>query len=186
MGKLLDTLKANGVEITEEIENKIMEEFVEKKDIEIKDTEITNLKEQLKTRDKDIDELKKTDGTKLKEELATLQEKYKDETEALQKKLQDTQFESALDLALSTINAKDTGIIKNLVDRQKVQLKDGKLEGLTEQIENLKKEKDFLFNATEEKQDTKQTYTYTPRDGRPSNEPTTLGDAVAQAIGLIQ
>lgn len=186
MGKLLDTLKANSVEITEEIEKKVMEEFVEKKDIELKDTKISELEEQLKTRNKDIEELKKVDGTKLKEELDTLQSKYKDETEALQKKLQDTQFENALDLALTGINAKDSGLVKTLIDREKLQLKDGKFEGLTEQIESLKKEKDFLFAAAEDKIATNPTYTYTPKDGKPSTEPTTLNDAVAQAMGFVQ
>lgn len=187
MGKLLDSLKANSVEITEDIEKKVMEEFVEKKDADLKDTEITNLKEQLKTRDKDIEELKKTDGTKLKEELATLQTKYKDDTEALQKKLQTSQFESALDLALMEVNAKDKEIIKTLIDKEKIQLKDGKLEGLTDQIETMKKEKDFLFNVeTKKENDTKQSYVYTPVDGKPSGEPTTLADAVAQAMGYAK
>lgn len=189
MGKLLDTLKANGVEITEDIEKKVMEEFIEKKDSDLKDTEITNLKEQLKTRDKDIEELKKTDGTKVKEELTTLQDKYKKDTEALKKELADTQFESALDLALSSVNAKDSGIIKTLLDKEKIQFKDGKFEGLTEQLETMKKEKEFLFNAEENKasEDNKQKqYTYTPVGGKASSEPTTLNDAVAQAMGYAQ
>lgn len=189
MAKLLDTLKVNGVEITEEIEKKVMEEFVEKKDYDLKDTEITNLKEQLKTRDKDIEGLKKTDGAKVKEELTALQDKYKKDTETLKKELADTQFESALDLALSSVNAKDKGIIKSLIDKEKVQFKEGKLEGFTEQIEIMKKEKDFLFNAEENKasEDNKlKQYTYTPVGGKASSEPTTLNDAVAQAMGYVQ
>jgi len=187
MGKLLDSLKLNGVEITEEVETKVMAEFVEKKAVELKETEISNLKEQLKTRDKDIEELKKTDGTKLKEELVTLQTKYKDDTEAYEKKLQATLFENALDLALLEVNAKDKGIIKTLIEKEKIQLKDGKLEGLTDQIEALKKEKEFLFNKEadpEEKKD--HSYVYTPADGKQSNEPTTLNDAVAQALGYVK
>lgn len=186
MAKLLDALKENGVEITEEIEKKVMEEFVEKKDVDLKDTKISELEEQLNTRNKDIEELKKIDGTKLKEELDSLQTKYNDETEALKKKLQNTQFENALDLALTGINTKDSGLVKTLLDREKLQLKDGKIEGLTEQIESIKKEKDFLFNSAETKNETNSTYTYTPKDGKAGNELATINDAVAQAMGFVQ
>lgn len=184
MGKLLDVLKENGIEITEEVEKKAMEEFVEKKDVELKDTEISDLKEQIKTRDTDIEELKKVDGTKLQEELTTLQGKYEADTEALQTKLNDTEYNSALELELLGTNARDTSLIKTLLDKEKLIFKDGKFEGLSDQIEQIKKEKDFLFNPDEQTQ-TSSTYTYTPGGGGTAEKKvSTLNDAVAQAMGL--
>lgn len=164
MGKLLDTLKNNGVEITEDIEKKVMEEFVEKKDADLKDTEITNLKEQLKTRDKDIEELKKTDGTKLKEELTTLQDKYKTETEDLQKELSETQLNNAIKLELLKTNAVDVDVVETLLDKQSITLKDGKAIGFSEQIEKLQKDKGFLFKEADGKNESK--YKYEPGGGK--------------------
>lgn len=183
MGKLLDVLKASGIEITEEIETKVMEEFVEKKDFDLKETEVSDLKEQIKTRDNDIEELKKVDGTKLQEEIRTLQTKYEDDTKALETKLAETEYNSALELALLGINAKDTALIKTLLDKEKITFKDGKFEGLSDQVEQIKKERDYLFDSG--KQNEKSTYNYNPAGGGPTDkEVSTLGDAVAQAMGL--
>lgn len=185
MGKLLDALKLAGVEITEDIEKKVMTEFIEKKDADLKDTEITNLKEQLKTRDKDIENLKKVDTEKLQAELETLQDKYKTDTEALQKKLSDTEFNNALELELRGTNAKDTTLIKTLLDNEKITFKEGKFEGLADQIEQIKKDRDYLFNPAEQT-DNNQTYTYKPSGGKSDTTPASLADAVAQSMGLQQ
>lgn len=184
MGKLLDTLKTNGVEITEEIETKVMSDFVEKKDVDLKDTEISDLKEQLKTRDKDIEDLKKVDGAKLKDELKTLQDKYKTDTETLQIKIKESEFNNALEIALMGVNAKDRDIIKTLLDKEKITFKEGKFEGFNEQIDQLKKDKDFLFNADD--QQTNKTYTYKPNGGGTETAPGSLNDAIAHAMGLQQ
>lgn len=184
MGKLLDTLKTNGVEITEEIETKVMSDFVEKKDVDLKDTEISDLKEQLKTRDKDIEDLKKVDGAKLQDELKTLQDKYKTDTETLQTKIKESEFNNALEIALMGVNAKDKDIIKTLLDKERITFKEGKFEGFNEQIDQLKKDKDFLFNA--EDQQTNKTYTYKPNGGGTETSPGSLNDAIAQAMGLQQ
>lgn len=182
MAKLLDVLKANGVEITEEIETKVMEEFVEKKEVELKVTEISDLKEQLKTRDTDIEELKKVDGTKLQEELTTLQTKYKADTEALQTKLDDTEYNNTLDLELLSTNAKDVNLVKTLLGDEKFERKDGKLVGLSEKLEQIKKDRDYLFNNEEQKET---TYTYKPAGGGAAEKKVeTLSDAIAQTMGL--
>ncbi len=183
MGKLLDTLKSKGIEITEDIEKEVMTEFVEKKDVDLKDTEISTLKEQIKTRDQDIEELKKVDGAKLQEELTTLQGKYKEDTDKLQKQLEDTVFENALDLELTGINAKDVKLVKTLLDREKIKLNDGKVEGFKEQIEQIKKEKEFLFNA-ETSETKKPPYEYKPNGGTGSDENLNLSDAVAMAMEI--
>lgn len=184
MGKLLDDLKARGIEITEEIEKKVMEEFIEKPDADLKDKEISTLKEQLNTRDKDIEELKKVDATKLQDELATLQGKYKDDTENLKKQLDSTVFENALDFELAGVNAKDIKLVKTLLDREKIKLNDGKVEGLKEQVEQLKKDKDFLFNQ-ENIQTKNPPYEYKPNGGNDTNSTDfTLSDAIADAMKI--
>ncbi|HBB27682.1 MAG TPA: hypothetical protein DC000_00235 [Clostridiales bacterium] len=180
MAKLLDLLKANGIEITEEIEQKVLEEFVDKTGVQLKDTEIEELKEQLKARNIDIEELKKIDVNELQTKLTSMEEKYAADTETLNKKLSDTQFDNALEIAIMKTNAKDNVLIKTLLNKEKINFKDGKVEGFDEQIEQIKKEKDYLFNT----EDTKNTYVYKPNGGSSDNAPTTFSEAVAQSMNL--
>lgn len=62
-------------------------------------------------------------------------------------------FEMALELELTKSNAKKTKAVKALLDLEKVKRKeDGTFEGLNEQLEELKKSDDYLFNTGEVKQ----------------------------------
>lgn len=85
--------------------------------------------------------VKKFDGVgveKMKSELADWSKKYAEDTAALK-------LDSALSLALAGCGARDMEIVKGLIDRSLVKLDDGKLVGVSEQLERLKTEKAFLF-----------------------------------------
>lgn len=145
MGKLIDKLKEHKIEITSEIEKLVMEEFVDKSEVDLKDTEITDLKHQIKTRDTDIEELKKVDGAKLQESLQslqTLQTKYKEDTEKLNKQLSDAIFEGNFAKAISGKKVKDADILKSLIVKDK---------DISEQIQKYETEKAFLFDNVESK-----------------------------------
>ncbi len=86
--------------------------------------------------------VKKFDGVdvdKLKSDLADMTKKYADDTAALK-------LDNALSLALAGCGAKDAEIVGKLLDRSIIKLgEDGKLVGVTEQLEKLKTDKAFLF-----------------------------------------
>lgn len=58
--------------------------------------------------------------------------------------------ESAIENALEKVKVKSTRALRALIDFDKVGFEDGKITGLTEQIEQLKEECDFLFFGEEE------------------------------------
>lgn len=101
-------------------------------------------------RDKQLETLKKNSGDAegLKKQIEQLQadnKKAKDEAEA---KLKDLQFANAIKLAIVE-KAQDVDIVSGLFDKTKLILgEDGKVTGLTEQVEALKKNKAFLFKGT--------------------------------------
>ena len=72
-------------------------------------------------------------------------EKLTKEIETMKKEASEKEFNSALDSALKEFNSKNDKLVKALLDREKITLKDGKLEGIKEQLEEIKKENDFLF-----------------------------------------
>ena len=64
------------------------------------------------------------------------------------KKLNDYKFEQAVEKAITDAGAADVVSVKANLDMSAVtQSEDGKIEGLSEQLENLKTEKPFLFKA---------------------------------------
>lgn len=91
--------------------------------------------------------VKKFDGVdveKMKSEIEDWRKKYDDDTTALKK-------ENAISKILATCGAKDTDIVGKLLDLSIVKFgDDGKLMGIEEQLQKLKTDKSFLFNAADE------------------------------------
>lgn len=184
MGKLLEALKAQGVEITEDVEKAVMADFVEKKDADLKDVEIADLKEQIVKRDADIEKLKEADP-EVKKQLEELQEKYNQDTKDLSDKLADAKLTGELKLALSQTGTRDVELLAGLIDKAKLKLsEDGKLDGLTEQLDKIKTEKAFLFNAEDP---TKKGNEFQYKPGAADSKATenvSFNDAVAEAMGV--
>jgi len=82
---------------------------------------------------------KEFDAEKIREEAK--EEALMSAREEFQKEKRDNAIQSALENA----NSKSIKALKALIDLDKVEFEDGKLTGLSEQIETLKKECDFLF-----------------------------------------
>ena len=100
-------------------------------------------KEKQESLETELDEAnKKIEGFKTLEED---KEKLTKEIETMKKEASEKEFNSALDSALKEFNSKNDKLVKALLDREKITLKDGKLEGIKEQLEEIKKENDFLF-----------------------------------------
>lgn len=67
------------------------------------------------------------------------------EIEELKKAATEKDFNSALESALKEAKVKNSKLVKALLDNEKLTLKDGKLEGIEEQLKTIKEENDFLF-----------------------------------------
>ena len=57
----------------------------------------------------------------------------------------------AIDAAIKEAGAKDISDIKPHIDMEKVTFEDGKISGLSEQLEKIKTDKGYLFNSDEKK-----------------------------------
>lgn len=185
MAKLLEALKAQGVEITEEVEKAVMADFVEKKDADLKDVEITDLKGQITKRDTDITELKKTDPG-LKKQLEDMEIKYNQDTKDLGDKLADAKITGELKLALAQSKTKDVDLLVSLIDKSQLKFTDdGKLDGLDDQLTKLRTDKSFLFSTDEPGKETKPGYQYKPGGAEEkATEKVSLEDAVAEALSI--
>ena len=104
---------------------------------------------QLEAANKTIANLKKAakefdgvDVKDLKEKLSTLQSRYDTDLAAMRR-------DSAIELALTKARAKSGIAAKAMLDLEKIKLEDGKLTGLDELLEALKKDNGWLFEQDE-------------------------------------
>lgn len=110
-----------------------------------------SLTDQLAERDKQLTALKKSAGDNegLKKEIETLQAANKQQKADFEAQAKALKIDTAIKLAIAD-SAQDTDIVAGLIDKAKVILgEDGKVAGLTEQVEALKKDKAFLFKSTQ-------------------------------------
>jgi len=108
------------------------------------------LENDIKTRDKQLEELKKETGNA--EELQAQIRKLHEENKEAQKKyeacMKELKFTNAIKAALAG-KAQDEDIVAGLVDREKlVVLEDGTVAGLDAQIKALQESKAFLFKSS--------------------------------------
>ena len=115
-----------------------------KDDVASKESELESVRGQLTQRDKDLNDLKKkgADVEDIQQKLADLQAKYKQDTEALETKA----------------GVRDAEIFEKILNKDEISVKDGKLIGLTEQIEAQRAKSPYLFNGEKQAQ-------YTPNQG---------------------
>ena len=92
--------------------------YVDKNKYADMETLANGYKSQIAQRDKDIAELKKQ-----------------------------TKFHSALDLALAGSGARNAKALRGLLDMDKIKFENDELTGFSEQLEQIKAENDFLFDA---------------------------------------
>lgn len=134
--EVIDKVMAENGSDIESLKNKISELTIER----------DGAKEQLTKRDADIATLKKsaeaTDA--LKTQLSALEVKYQQDTTELSTKLAKQSFDTKLELAL-TGKVKNVKAAKALLDIEKIQLKEDKLEGLDTQLETLRTSDSYLF-----------------------------------------
>ena len=111
---------------------------------------VTDLTAQLEAAQKNVTDLteqvKKFDG----EDIEGLKQAAKDWEQKYNADLTAAKLDKALEVALIGARSRDVGITKGLIDSSALAFgEDGKLTGLTEQLDKLKAEKGFLFDSDE-------------------------------------
>ncbi|GAP04891.1 phage scaffolding protein [Fructobacillus tropaeoli] len=113
-------------------------------------TERDQLQEQLKERDKDLAKLQKQskDNEEVSTQLADLKSKYDESSKQWEAEKSRMKLDVALESQLSQTNAKDTAVLKKLLNMDEIKLNDdGHLDGLQDQVTQLSKENPYLFNG---------------------------------------
>ena len=169
-----------GLGIAEDVIDKIMAE--NGKDIEAtkaKYADYDALKTQLSEANGKIEEFGKLDFDGVKKMADDYKAKFEEAQAESKKQIEAMQFNHALENALSGAKAKNVKAVRALLETDKLKLnKDGSLTGLTEQLDKLKSENDYLFEA-EKKEDVPQFL-----GGSSGGSPASDEDAVRAVMGL--
>lgn len=146
-------LKSLGIE-DQSVIDKIMAENGKdinsaKKSAENYDTQIEALKEQIKDRDTQLSNLKKSvkDNQDLTDKITQLENDNKEAKTAYENRIADLQKTHAIESAVRDAKAKNVKAVVALLDKDKIDIKDGEMIGLKEQIDSLVAGEDtsFLF-----------------------------------------
>lgn len=113
--------------------------------------EVTTLKVQVADRDGQLETLKNYTGDveAMKQQIEDLQKANKDAADAHAAEIKQLKIDAAIESALTAANAKNNTSVKALLkDLDKAELdEDGTIKGLAEQIEDLQKSDEYLFEA---------------------------------------
>lgn len=173
--------------LSEEQAKFVMTEHGKSMTIAIKEVEALkqaelDLKQQLADRDKDLSKLQKdnTDNETLKEQIKTLQVEYKELEKENAEKLESIQKQQALNEALSEVKAKNSKAVSALLDHETIVWKDGKLTGLSEQLEALKESDSYLFDLGTKKAP------YVPKGGKATEGLTDVASVLKEGANLTE
>ena len=121
--------------------------WIPKEKFDAKNNEVKDLKEQLKQRDAQLDDLQKKakDSEELTAEINRLKEENKKATQEYEEKLKQQAFDFALERALTNAQAKNPKAVRALLDTESIKLDGDKLLGLEEQLNALKESDSYLF-----------------------------------------
>ena len=119
-------------------------------------TQKTELEAQIKERDTQLADLSKNnkDNEGLLNQIKDLQALNKQTTTDYENRINQMQFDYALEGALNNAKSKNNKALKALLDMNSIKYQEGKLEGLQEQIEALQKDASYLFNLNNAPQNT--------------------------------
>lgn len=152
------------------------------------ETQIEDLKNQLSDRDTQLKDLKKSvkDHEGLTNKITELEDANKKASEEYENKIATIQKTHVIESGVRDAKAKNVKAVMALLDADKITLKDGKVEGLTEQLDALSKGEDtsFLFGTGDVPGVTGTNPSNPPTNGG-NNPPTsmTLADAIAKSLG---
>ncbi len=128
--------------------------------------ELEELKKQLSERDAQLEEIKTSvkNSEDLEKKIQELQETNKKSNADYEAKIKQMEINSILDLALVEAKAKNAKAVKSLLDLENVEIADGKIKGLEDQLKKLQDSDGYLFNT-----ESKQMKGMTPSGGADTN-----------------
>ncbi|PKG30859.1 phage scaffolding protein [Cytobacillus horneckiae] len=107
--------------------------------------DIKNLKEQITSRDNQLEDLKKVDAEALQQRIQDLQEENSNTKTEYEDKLQKQSFDYALKDALTGAKVRNPKAAKALLDLESIKLDGDKLLGLDAQLNTIKESDPYLF-----------------------------------------
>lgn len=146
----MDLNELLGEELAEQVQGQLNEDqelmvndgsYIPRDRLNDKNEKIETLEQRIKEYDEQLEELKEDSQTSggLKKRI----EKLQDENRQVQQQLTEEKIEKELVRA----GAREPVAVKALLDREQIEVGDGEVKGLQKQLENLKEEKDFLFDT---------------------------------------
>lgn len=144
------------------------------------------LDEQLKDRDKQLDELKKVDAAGLQAKIAELQEQNKTVQADFEGKLKAAQLDYALEARLLKEGAVNTKAVRALLDSAKISLDGENLVGLDDQLAALKESEKWAFGGTGDSAKTKVKTGNPHSQGGGEPEPTVRGELKQSLFGKTE
>jgi tRNA nucleotidyltransferase/poly(A) polymerase len=123
--------------------------YVVKADFDKEVTAKQQLETDIKTRDKQLEELKKVDAAALQKTITELQETNKTTKTEYEAKIRQIQIDNAVNSALTGAKAKNLKAVRALLDLDKAELDGESVKGLADQIKKLQEGDDtkFLFDS---------------------------------------
>lgn len=150
------------------------------------ETQVTELTNQLNDRDTQLKELKKSvkDNETLTAKITELETANQTSATEYEAKIANIQKTYAIENGVRDAKAKNVKAVMALLDTDKITFKEGKIEGLNEQIEKLTTGEDTAFLFGEVKQSPAGTEPKNNPGGGNPNPPTgkTFAEAIASAI----
>lgn len=150
---LFELLAKHGIEVPEEkkqgLETEFSESYREAQELMELNTELEGIKGQLSQANEQIAGFKELDIEGVKQKAAEWEQKYNQAAENSAREIEQLKFDFALDRELTKAQARNPKAVKALLDRDALKYDKGKIIGLEEQLETLKKNEDsaFLFGS---------------------------------------
>lgn len=150
---LFELLAKHGIEVPEEkkqgLESEFSENYREAQELMELNTELEGVKGQLSQANEQIAGFKELDIEGVKQKAAEWEQKYNQAAEDSAREIEQLKFDFALDRELTKAQARNPKAVKALLDRDALKYDKGKIIGLEEQLETLKKKEDsaFLFGS---------------------------------------
>ena len=150
---MFELLAKHGIEVPEEkkqgLETDFSESYREAQELMELNTELEGVKGQLSQANEQIAGFKELDIEGVKQKAAEWEQKYNQAAENSAREIEQLKFDFALDKELTKAQARNPKAVKALLDRDALKYDKGKIIGLEEQLETLKKNEDsaFLFGS---------------------------------------
>ena len=150
---LFELLAKHGIEVPEEkkqgLETEFSESYREAQELIELNTELEGVKGQLSQANEQIAGFKELDIEGVKQKAAEWEQKYNQAAQDSAREIEQLKFDFALDRELTKAQARNPKAVKALLDRDALKYDKGKIIGLEEQLETLKKNEDsaFLFGS---------------------------------------